>query len=167
MGSVAAIEVASRSPGRFAGLILECPIARLLDLPLVGFFRAMFPPADALIRDGRVPDPFDNVGKIARLTLPFLLCHGEDDAITPITEGELLFERIATPADRKSFVRVADASHNDLWHVGRDRVPEAFRVFLDRATKHVSAAGEGDEGDASSSSLSSSSSGGEGGCVIA
>src|SRR5262249_10547485 len=69
-------------------------------------------------------DRFRTDTRIARVTAPVLIMHGERDATVPIGYGERLFGMITAP---KEFVRFPLGGHNDL-----DRVAgvDAAGVFL-------------------------------------
>jgi alpha-beta hydrolase superfamily lysophospholipase len=59
-----------------------------------------------------LPGLFDTRRKIAQLSLPLLVIHGERDRIIPVGQGQMLFE--SSPAQHKVLMRVPNAGHNDL-----------------------------------------------------
>jgi pimeloyl-ACP methyl ester carboxylesterase len=117
LGSAAALEIASRARDGIKGLIIESGFAYTFALiERIGFLQV----ADALEqRDG-----FGNLDKIARVTAPTLIIHGERDWLIPIADAELLFE--ASLAKDKTLLRVPGAGHNDLMLVGRGAYFEAI-----------------------------------------
>src|SRR4030088_2639692 len=101
LGSGVAVALAAEQPiGR---LILEAPYTSIPDVAA-----AHFPlvPVRWLVRD-----QFRSDQRIARVTVPLLIMHGERDATIPISFGEQLFALAHEP---KQFVRFPDGGHNDL-----------------------------------------------------
>jgi hypothetical protein len=120
LGSAAALEIASgAAAGDIAGLILESAFADTMALiqRLGGRL-----PADA--DEGR--DGFGNLAKMATVSLPTLVIHGEDDWIIPVEDGRALFA--ASPAVDKRLVTIPGAGHNDLMMTGLDTY---FRAIAD------------------------------------
>jgi alpha-beta hydrolase superfamily lysophospholipase len=125
LGSAAALEIAARAGDAVAGLILESAFAETFALiERLGFLK--IPDADE-VRDG-----FGNLAKIAQVTVPTLVLHGERDWIIPVTDGRALFD--ACPAERKMLVTVPGAGHNDLMLVGRRPYFEAIARLCGVAT---------------------------------
>lgn len=110
LGSAAALEIADRAGDGIKGLILESGFAHTLALiERIGFVR----PADA----DEERDGFGNLEKMARVTAPTLIIHGERDWIIPVSDGKDLFE--ACPAENKKLVTIPAAGHNDLMLIGQ------------------------------------------------
>jgi alpha-beta hydrolase superfamily lysophospholipase len=120
LGSAAALEVADHAGEALAGLILESGFAYTFPLiERIGFLQV----GDAYEhRDG-----FGNLEKIARITLPTLIIHGERDWIIPIGDAEALYD--AAGASSKSLVRIPSAGHNDLMLIGRKAYFKAIGWF--------------------------------------
>ncbi|HKZ04102.1 MAG TPA: alpha/beta hydrolase [Methylomirabilota bacterium] len=55
---------------------------------------------------------FDSLTRVARLRVPLLVAHGDQDEIVPIEQGERLFAAAPGP---KRFYRVAGARHDDAF----------------------------------------------------
>ena len=72
---------------------------------------------------------FDNVGKIAKITVPKLIVHSRDDEMIPFWMAEKLHESAAEPKQLAAF---DGAGHNDLIYRHRSAVLDAFRSFLSR-----------------------------------
>jgi alpha-beta hydrolase superfamily lysophospholipase len=120
LGSAAAIEVAARPGSRLAGLIVESGFADTYAL---------------LARLGcRVQgaseqqDGFGNGDKIASVTVPTLIIHGEDDVLIPAQDGEELFRR--SGAEDKRLLLVAGAGHNDLMLLGLTQYFDAIQALV-------------------------------------
>jgi len=71
-----------------------------------------------------IKDPFHSDERIARVTVPLLMLHGERDRIVPISFGERLFALARAP---KRFVRFPLGGHVDLDDYGAQK---AVRTFL-------------------------------------
>jgi fermentation-respiration switch protein FrsA (DUF1100 family) len=113
LGTAVAVAIAAESPiGR---MVLQAPFTSAADL---GAARYWFVPVRLLMKD-----QFRSDLRIAAVTAPVLVLHGERDTIVPIALGERLYELIKSP---KRFVRFPGLGHNDL---GVQAV-EAARAFL-------------------------------------
>ena len=113
LGSGVAVALAAQKPiGR---MVLQAPFTSAADVGAVHYW---YMPVRWLMKD-----QFRSDLRIATVTAPVLVVHGERDTIVPIALGERLYEMIKSP---KRFVRFPDAGHNDL---GVQAV-EAAREFL-------------------------------------
>lgn len=101
LGSAVAVALAAERPvGRIA---LQAPFTSAAD---VGAAHYPYLPVRWLIKD-----PFRSDQRIARVTAPVLVVHGEWDNAVPIRFGERLYALVQAP---KRFVRLPRANHNDL-----------------------------------------------------
>jgi uncharacterized protein len=100
LGSGVATEMAAR--GRCGRLVLLSPFTSIGDMAARLFF---WLPARHLVRD-----PFDNLGKAPRVSMPVLVVHGARDALIPAEMGE----RLGAAFDRGRVEIIAGAGHNDL-----------------------------------------------------
>jgi fermentation-respiration switch protein FrsA (DUF1100 family) len=114
LGTGAAVAVAAEHP--VAKLILEAPYTSIADVAA-----SKFPivPVRFLLRD-----PFHSDARIARVTAPLLIMHGERDSTIPIRFGERLFELAPGP---KQFVRFPEGGHENL---GNYAAIETARHFI-------------------------------------
>ena len=101
LGTGVAIAVASEAP--VAKLVLETPFTSAADVGAAIYF---FLPVRLLMKD-----QFRSDLRIARVTAPILILHGERDSVVPIRFGERLYAMI--PGTKK-FVRIAAGEHYDL-----------------------------------------------------
>jgi|SRR6185437_6011158 len=111
---VAVALAAERSVG---GLILDAPYTSIAE---VGASVYWYAPARLLIEDS-----FRSDERIARVTAPLLVLHGEQDRIVPIKYGERLFSLAHEP---KRFMRYPNGGHVNLDEFG---AKDAVRQFLD------------------------------------
>jgi uncharacterized protein len=101
LGTGVAVALAAEQP--VGKLILEAPYTSIADVAAAAF---RFLPVRWLIRDG-----FRSDERIARVSAPLLIMHGERDPTIPIGFGERLFALAHEP---KQFVRFSEGGHNDL-----------------------------------------------------
>lgn len=111
-----AVAVALASARAVGGIILDAPFTSAAD---VGAAVYPFVPVRWLMKDS-----FRSDLRIARVTAPLLVLHGERDTIIPIAFGEWLFARANEP---KRLVRFPDGNHVDLDDHG---AIEAVKGFL-------------------------------------
>jgi fermentation-respiration switch protein FrsA (DUF1100 family) len=79
--------------------------------------------------DWRPKVPYDNLGKIDKITVPVLIIHGSDDEIIPVDMGRRVF---AAANDPKELYIIPGAHHNDTYLVGG-------RTYFDRLKAFISA----------------------------
>ncbi|MBN2306237.1 MAG: alpha/beta fold hydrolase [Anaerolineae bacterium] len=121
LGSAPAIHAAHTHPDRFKGMIIESGFARATRL----LARLGLP---SVLTD-RLPDPVANDKKMAGITLPLLVIHGERDNLIPVENGQALYD--ASPAAIKRILRVPGAGHNDLLMIGIETYFKALGQFID------------------------------------
>lgn len=105
LGSGVAVEMAARKPA--AALVLEAPFT---SIPDVAAYRFPFMPVRYLVHDR-----FDSQAKIARVSAPVLIVHGERDATVPARFGRKLFAAASEP---KEIRLIPKGGHNDLYDHG-------------------------------------------------
>lgn len=113
LGTGVAVAVAADKPvGR---VILQSPFTSTADIAAARYW---FVPVRLLMKD-----QFRSDLRIAKVTAPSLVMHGDRDRIVPISLGERLFELIQAP---KKFVRFPGAGHLDLSAHGANEVALEF-----------------------------------------
>jgi fermentation-respiration switch protein FrsA (DUF1100 family) len=117
LGTGVAVALAAEQP--IGKLILEAPYTSIVDVAASHF---RFVPVRWLMRDR-----FRSDERIARVTAPLLVMHGERDFTIPMAFGERLFALAHEP---KQFVRFPDGGHDNLSDYG---AIEAARRFIDAA----------------------------------
>jgi len=120
LGSVSAIELASRYEDKINGLVIESGFASTVRLMTrLGF------PRDVLgIKDFGFP----NLSKIRTITLPTLIIHAECDSLIPFEEAKDLFENAA--AKSKRLVVIPGADHNDIMMTDTQAYFGAIEEFI-------------------------------------
>jgi fermentation-respiration switch protein FrsA (DUF1100 family) len=115
LGSGVAVAVAADHP--VGKLILEAPYTSIVDVA-ASMFRIV--PVSWLLRD-----QFHSDERIARVTAPLLIMHGERDRTISIRLGERLFALAREP---KQFARFPEGGHDNLDNYG---AIETARHFID------------------------------------
>jgi fermentation-respiration switch protein FrsA (DUF1100 family) len=114
LGTGVAIALTSERPvGR---IILESPFSAAVDVAAAAY---PFVPVRWLMKD-----QFRSDLRIAKVTAPILIMHGERDDVVPIAFGERLYNLAKSP---KRFVRLA-GGHSNLGGFG---ATEAVKTFLE------------------------------------
>ena len=123
LGSGVAVNVASEQS--VGAVILEAPFTSAAD---VGQRAYPFLPVRRLIRDR-----FDSLARIATISAPLLIVHGERDRVVPVELGRRL---LAAASEPKEAVFLPGAGHNDTYEHGSIRVALKFldRIYAGTAT---------------------------------
>jgi uncharacterized protein len=113
LGSGVAIAVAAQKViGR---LVLEAPFASAVEVAAHAY---PFVPVRWLMKD-----QFRSDLRVAKITAPVLILHGERDRVVPIESGERLYAMINAP---KRFVRFPAAGHEELGAYGAVEIAKKF-----------------------------------------
>ncbi len=121
LGSASALELAAHHPDRMDALVIESGFAYaapLLELLGVNIERIGF----------KEENGFRNIDKIAAFGGPTLVIHAEYDHIIPFSDGQALFER--SRAEKKQFLKIDGADHNDLFFRGMNQYLEAISYLV-------------------------------------
>lgn len=116
LGAAVAVEVGLHR--RSAAVILETPFR---SVPAMAREHYPFIPA-ALIRSR-----YDIEAKVANLSVPVLILHGDRDEIVPLAHARRIFDLARPP---KRFYLIRGASHNDTYLVGGEEYFRAWGEFL-------------------------------------
>jgi len=117
IGASVAGDLASRKPA--AGLILESPFPSIAAMARVHYLGL---PMHWLL-SGRFP--LDE--RLARVSMPVLVIHGDQDDIVPIALGRNVFDAAHAP---KSFYVIEGADHNNTYRVGGRAYFQRLRSFI-------------------------------------
>ncbi len=119
LGSISALELAAKFPGKLKGLIIES-----------GFISVA-----GLICHLGLPSPGDLSvleKEYRRLTgtieLPSLVIHGEHDRLVPLAQGEDLYQSLGT--GQKEMLIIPRADHNDIMFVDSENYMQAIAKFV-------------------------------------
>ena len=118
LGTAAAVDLASRK--ECAGVVLEAAFTSGRDV-----VKTILPVIGPLLFRG-----FDSKSKIANIRAPLLFFHGDRDEIIPLKLGCGLFE---TAPERKYFIEIPGAGHNDLV----ETAGSSYRESLDEFYGHL------------------------------
>ena len=119
LGTAVAIALAAERPA--SGLILDAPFTSAVDVAAAAY---PFAPVRWLMKD-----TFRSDQRIARVSAPLLVMHGEQDRIIPIAYAERLFELAHDP---KRLVRFARGGHVNLDRFGAPKVVKDFLAELQK-----------------------------------
>jgi hypothetical protein len=121
LGTGVAVALAADHP--IGKLILEAPYTSIADVAS-SRLQYRLVPVRWLLRD-----QFHSDERIAAVTAPLLIMHGERDSTVPIRFGERLFALAHEP---KEFVRFPEGRHNNLDHFGSI---ETAHHFMDASNR--------------------------------
>jgi fermentation-respiration switch protein FrsA (DUF1100 family) len=113
LGTGVAIWLAATSP--VARVLLQAPYTSIADVAAAAY---PFLPVRFLLKDRYRSDE-----RVARVTAPVLVIHGERDRVVPIEYGERLYALIRAP---KKFVRFPEGGHVDLDQYGALDIIQSF-----------------------------------------
>jgi fermentation-respiration switch protein FrsA (DUF1100 family) len=114
LGTGVAVALAAEQP--VSRVILESPYTSITDVAASIYW---FAPVRLLLKDS-----FRSDERIAKVSVPVLVVHGERDTIVRIAFGERLYALIRGP---KQFIRLPEAGHNDHDAFG---LPDKVKPFL-------------------------------------
>lgn len=125
LGSVAAIDLATRHETDIKGLIIESGIGGTIPLAqTLGF--------DNDSTNFTEEDGFNNLQKIESVTTPTFIFHGAQDEIIAADEAEKLQSH--SGARTKEFIVIPGASHNTMIVTGGRLYFETIKNFIDKVT---------------------------------
>ncbi|MFC1838693.1 alpha/beta hydrolase [Thermodesulfobacteriota bacterium] len=117
LGAAAAIDVAAKR--KVKSVIIESAFLSTRHMARkMGIFSLLSP---------FLPAHYNNIEKIAMVTIPKLIIHGKKDEIVPVSMGEKLFEAAVKP---KFFYWIEGAEHNDTFVVGGREYLNTFKNFV-------------------------------------
>jgi len=125
LGSINAIDLAAVNPDTTSGLIIESGFAETLPL-------AMTLGIDLHKLGLTEDDGFNNTAKIAGITLPTFILHGQRDSLIPVWQAEKL--HAASGARSKEMQIIPGADHNTMIMQGGRLYFETIRRFIDKVT---------------------------------
>ena len=122
LGSISALELASRHQDMVKGLIIESGFPSVVRIiPHLGI------PARGMDLKGIDDACLEMIKKIC---IPALILHGEEDTLVPLKEARDLFNQLGT--NEKQLLTIPSANHNDIMFVGYPSYFEALQRFIER-----------------------------------
>lgn len=125
LGSVPAIDLATRHDDAIKGLILESGIADTIPLA-----KALGIDTEAI--HFTEEDGFQNLQKIESITLPTFIFHGARDELIAADEAEKL--QSFSGARTKEFIVIPGATHNTMIVTGGKLYFQTIKQFIDKVT---------------------------------
>ncbi len=119
LGSISALELAVKFPGRMKGLIIESgfiSVAGLihhLGLPLPGDLSPL-------------EEEYRHL--VSKIDLPSLVIHGDQDRLVPLKQGKDLYEALGSK--QKELVVIPRADHNNIMFVDSGKYIDAIENFI-------------------------------------
>ena len=114
-----------------AGLMVRSTFGSIVD---VAAGRFPWLPVRLALRDR-----WNSAGRVARVTCPVLVLHGDTDGSVPLAMGRALFAAVP-PASAagvpRQFVLLAGAGHNNVLDVSREPLTQAIDEFLNAVVAH-------------------------------
>jgi len=117
LGGSVATEVALHRKARC--LIIESTFTSIKDMAKTIFPFFIFSPF--------LPHHYNTISKIANVSIPKLIIHGDNDEIVPFSMGKKLFAQAPEP---KLFLPIHGAGHNDTYVVGGEKYFDAIVNFI-------------------------------------
>jgi len=117
LGAAVAIEIALNRQVR--SIIIEGAFTSTRDMAKR---MPLFCPVSFLL-----PAHYNNIEKMARISVPILIIHGEEDDLIPFSMGQELFKTAQEP---RFFLPIKKAGHNDTYLFGGKRYFEALSEFV-------------------------------------
>lgn len=116
LGAAVAIEVALKKDAR--SIIIESAFTSTKDMAKTMSLFRLF--------SRFLPPNYNNLEKIAHVSIPKLIIHGEEDEIVPFSMGQKLFTASKAP---KYFIGLEKAGHNDTYLVGGEKYFQTIAAF--------------------------------------
>lgn len=119
LGSISALELAAKFPGKLKGLIVESgfiSVTGLIDhlgLPSPGDLSALEEASRLLA---------------GSIELPALVIHGRQDRLVPLKQGEDLYQTLGS--EQKELLVIPGADHNDIMFVDPEQYMQAVEKFV-------------------------------------
>ncbi|MBN1626272.1 MAG: alpha/beta hydrolase [Deltaproteobacteria bacterium] len=126
LGSASALEIANYYMEQIQGLIVESGFA--YTGPLLEFLGVNTSSIGFTEEKG-----LRNLDKMRTWGKPVLVIHAEFDHIIPFSEGQALY--MTCPSPDKTFLKISNANHNDIFEKGLDTYMKAVKTLCEKAGK--------------------------------
>jgi hypothetical protein len=121
MGSISALELADRHPGKIKGLVVESGFASVTRL-----IKHLGLPSRGIDLE---PLEQERMNRIRKISVPALIIHGERDNLVPLQEAKDLYALLG--ATRKELVIIPKADHNNIMFADLELYLEAIQKFIE------------------------------------
>lgn len=128
LGSMAALELASRFPEEMKGLILESGFPSVVRIMIRLGVPAHIPDREKIDREC--------LERIKRIFVPTLIIHGDQDILVPVENARTMYQSLGSL--QKELLIIPLATHNDILFVGLRDYFDALQRFIaktDQASK--------------------------------
>jgi len=112
IGATCAVHLATTEAADIHGLIVDSGLMSVKQLPMVSMMAPQVLGPQAAQLFPALPEPFDTIGKLAKISCPTLVMHGDMDEIVPMSQGVLCHDRCAS--QEKKLVKWPGAGHNNV-----------------------------------------------------
>jgi len=130
IGATCAVHLASKFGGKIHGLIIDSGLMSIKGLPMVQMMGPMlFAQQPGMFQ--MLQEPFDTLGKLASVSCPTLIMHGDKDEIVPYTQATHCHERCAAPD--KKLQSWPGAGHNNVSVMYGDGWKQEIQTLLEQA----------------------------------
>jgi len=111
IGATCAVHLASHHASHIHGLVVDSGLMSIKQLPLVQQFAPMLFGGD-MSKWEQLREPFDTLGKLAAVSCPVLVMHGDKDEIVPLAQAQQCHAKCA--AQQKKLQVWPGAGHNNV-----------------------------------------------------
>ena len=130
IGATCAVHLAAKQSRKVHGLIVDSGLMSIKQLPTVQMLGPMvFQNQPQMFQ--MLPEPFNTLGKLAAISCPVLVMHGDKDEIVPYSQAVQCHEGLKN--SQKKLQCWAGASHNDVWMLYAEPWRQEVKALLDQA----------------------------------
>mmetsp|Transcript_25701 Transcript_25701/g.45599 ORF Transcript_25701/g.45599 Transcript_25701/m.45599 type:complete len:409 (-) Transcript_25701:50-1276(-) len=130
IGATCAVHLAAKHAGKIHGLVVDSGLMSIKQLPMVAMMAPMVFAQNPRMFE-TLPEPFDTFGKLAAVSCPTLVMHGDKDEIVPYAQATQCHEKIA--AQQKKLQCWTGAMHNNVGIMYGEQWKQEIKTLLDQA----------------------------------
>jgi esterase/lipase len=121
LGSIAALELASRYQEELKGLIIESGFPSVARIMFHLGIRAQVMGLEKIDQEC--------LERIKKIFLPTLIIHGDQDSLVPLENAKAIYQHLGTR--EKKLLIIPSATHNDIMLVGFNDYFNAIQRFIE------------------------------------
>ena len=125
LGSIAALELASRRQEEMKGLIIESGFPSVV--------RIMFHLGVPVQVMGLEKIDQESLERLKKIFLPTLIIHGDQDSLVPLENAKAIYQHLG--AQGKELLVIPSATHNDIMIVGFKDYFNALQQFIEKTDR--------------------------------